>query len=160
MFQEIKDKRYAAYVLPVRIQNGQKQVAIIEYEPGEYGLVGGRFEDGESDAREVLRRELAEELNVGADKIADMAIEISEPYCFDIAPERWKIRCARSEIHHIFVAKIPTDMETSFCQDCFGNVRIVWMDVESLLDEKVIVWADEREYFKKHVMCIIRDMAY
>lgn len=155
MFTEIKDKRYAAYVLPIRIKDGKKQVALIEYRPHEYGLIGGRFEDGENDARLALRRELVQELNIGAEKIADIAIEIPTPYSFDIVPERWTVRCARSETHFMFVAPVSSDMEIVFCEKCSDNVRVVWLDAGSLLDESVIGFADEREYFEKYVMPII-----
>jgi len=158
MFKEIKDKRYASYILPIRVKDGQRQVAIIEYRPHEYGIIGGRFEDGETDARIALKRELIEELNVGIDKIADIAIELPEPYSFDVAPERWSIRCARSESHHMFVAQVSPDIEIKFCEKGSGNVHIVWIDAESLLDKNIIVFDDEREYFEKYAMPIIRNM--
>ena len=156
MFTQVKDKRYAAYVLPICIKDGKKQVALIEYRPHEYGLIGGRFEDGETDARGVLRRELIEELNVGAEKIADTAIEIPTPYSFDVAPERWAVRCARSETHYMFVAFVSADTEIIFCEKCSGKPCVVWLDIESLLDEKVIGFANEREYFAQYVLPIIR----
>ena len=155
MFTQVKDKRYAAYVLPIRIKDGKKQVALIEYRPHEYGLIGGRFEDDENDARLALRRELVEELNIGAEKIADIAIEISTPYSFDIAPERWAVRCARSETHFMFVAPVSSDMEIVFCEKCSDNIRVVWLDAGSLLDESVIGFADECEYFAQHILPII-----
>ena len=158
MFKEIKDKRYASYVLPIRIKDGQRQVALIEYKPNEYGTIGGRFEEGETDARKALKRELIEELNIGADKIADTAIELSVPYCFDVAPERQAFRCARSEVHYMFVAQIPANMEIIFCEKCSGNVHIVWLDAESLLDKKVIGFDDEREYLEQYAMPTIRNM--
>ncbi len=158
MFEEIKNERCASYVLPIRIKDGKKQVAIIEYGPHEYGKIGGRFEDCETDAREALHRELTEELNIGADKIADMALQISEPYCVDIDPEWAKIRCAHREIRYMFVAQISPDTEISFCEHCHHDAHIVWLDVESLLDEEIVRFSDERAYLEKYVMPIIRNM--
>ncbi len=56
----IKEVSYAAYIIPVRIQDGKKQIAILEYAPGAYGIIGGRFDDGETTAEAALRRELNE----------------------------------------------------------------------------------------------------
>ena len=154
----MKDKRYASYVLPVRVKDGKKQVALLEYGSDGYGKIGGRFEDGETNAREVLRRELAEELNVGCDKIADTAIEIAEPYCVDVDPEWAKIRGTHREIRYIFVAPISADMELFFDEQGDIGARVVWLDAECLSDENVVKFSDEREYLKKHVLPIIRNM--
>jgi 8-oxo-dGTP pyrophosphatase MutT (NUDIX family) len=158
MPMEIKELRYGSYVIPVRIKDGKKQIAIIEYRPGEYGTIGGRFEDYETIARDALRRELIEELNSGAEIIADIATEISEPYKFKVAPERVAFRSARNEIHYFFVAQIPSDTELVFCEKCAGNVHIVWLDYNALSDEKVIGFPDEREYFGKYIIPLIQDM--
>ena len=158
MPKEIRELRYSSYIIPVRIKDGEKQIAIIEYKPGAHGTIGGRFEDNETDAREVLRRELTEELNPGAAKMADYAMEIPEPYRFKVAPERVALRCAHNEVHNFFLAKIPADMEITFCEECPGNVHIVWYNAEALVDEKVIGFPDMREYFEINVMPIIRNM--
>lgn len=158
MSEEIKNERCASYVLPIRIKDGKKQVALLGYGPHEYGKIGGRFEDGEIDARAALRRELSEELNPGADKIADIALQISEPYFVDIDHEWAKIRRARKERRYIFVAQISPDMELSFCEHCHHNAHVVWLDVKSLLNENIIKFSDERTYLEKYVMPIIRNM--
>ena len=155
MPKEIRDLRYGSYMIPVRVKNGQKQIAILEYKPGEYGTIGGRFEDTDVDARAALRRELTEELNTGAEKMADFALEIAEPYCFDVAPERVAFRSARKEVHYFFLVRIPADMELKFCEQCSGNVHIVWLDYKSLLDAAVIGFPDEREYIKKYIIPLI-----
>ena len=158
MPKEIREIRYASYIIPVRVKNGQKEIAIIEYKPGAHGTIGGRFEDGETDARAALRRELIEELNPGAEKMADIAMEISEPYRFKVAPDRVALRAAHNEVHNFFLTQIPADMEIKFCEECPGNVHIVWLPAESLVDEKVIGFPDMREYFEINVMPIIRKM--
>lgn len=158
MPMEIREIRYASYIIPVRIKNGEKQIAIIEYKPGEHGTIGGRFEDDETDARVALRRELVEELNPDAVRMADFAMEIPEPYRFKVAPERVALRCAHNEVHNFFLAKVPVDMEITFCEECPGNVHIVWYNAEALVDEKVIGFPDAREYFEINVMPIIRKM--
>jgi 8-oxo-dGTP pyrophosphatase MutT (NUDIX family) len=158
MPKEIKDLRQAAYIIPVRKKNGQKQVAIIEYEPGAYGTIGGRYEDGETVARDVLRRELTEELNQGASFMADIAVEIPEPYKFKVEPHRVAFRSARNEAHMFFLAEISEQEDIRFCEKCQGDVKIVWLDSEALVDDKIIGWPDQREYFEKYVMPIIRNL--
>ncbi len=158
MLTEIRDVRYASYIVPVRIKDGKKQVAIIEYKPGEHGTIGGRFEDCDTCARDALRRELIEELNPEASAMADFATEIAEPYRFDVAPHRVALRAAHKEVHHFFLAVVPADMDIVFCEKCSGNVHVVWLDAESLVDDKVIGFPDMREYFEKNMMPLIRDM--
>ena len=159
MFKEIKEVRYASYILPIRIKNGKKQVAITEFKQHEYGKIGGRFEDNETDARQALRREIIEELNPGAEVMANTAIKIPEPYYVNNTdPEFIKIRLARKEIRYMFVAQIPPDMEIVFCEQSADNDHIVWIDAESLLDENIIKHSDERAYIEKHIMPIIRNI--
>ncbi len=160
MPHEIRDVRYASYIIPIRIKNGVREAALIEYAPGEHGTIGGRFEDDDTDARMVLRRELTEELNKGAEKLADIALSIDTPYRFDVAPERVAKRCAHHEEHNFFVVQIPADYELIFCEECPGNVHIVWYDAELLLDARVISFADMRQYFAQHVMPIVRKMQF
>ncbi len=158
MSTEIREVRHASYIIPARIRDGKKEVAIIEYKPGEYGTIGGRFEDYDKSARDALRRELTEELNPGANKMADIAIEMSEPYCFCVAPERVALRCAHREEHHFFFAHIPADMEIIFCEQCPGNVHVVWVDAQRLVDGSTIGFPDEIEYFEKYIMPLVHEM--
>ena len=159
MPNEIRETRYASYIIPVRIKNGKKEFAILEYKPGEYGTIGGRFEDYETDAQTALRRELTEELNpMAAKKLADIAIQVPEVYSFKVAPERVAFRAAHNEVHYFFVAKIPDDLEIEFCEKCTDNVHIVWFDVEKLVSGDVIKFQDMLEYFGKNIMPIIRNM--
>jgi len=159
MPNEIREMRYASYIIPVRIKNGKKEFAVLEYRSGEYGTIGGRFEDYENDAQTVLRRELTEELDpVAAKKLVETAIQIPEAYSFKVAPERVAFRAAHNEVHYFFVAKIPDDLEIKFCEKCDGNVHIVWFDTEKLVNGEVIKFQDMLEYFEKNIMPIIRKM--
>ncbi|MCL2017522.1 MAG: NUDIX hydrolase [Alphaproteobacteria bacterium] len=152
----IKEVSYASYIIPVRIHNGKKQVAIMQYAPGAYGNIGGRFEDGETIAREALRRELIEELDESAWFMADIAIEIPVPYRYKVKEHNVPIRKAYNEVHIFFVAEIPDYIKLCFCEKCSGDVKVIWVDSESLVDENIIIYPDQREYFEKHVMPLIR----
>ncbi len=158
MPSDIRDVRHASYIVPARIRNGAPEVAIIEYKPGEYGTIGGRFEDYDKTARDALRRELVEELNPAAAIMADFAVQMVEPYSFCVAPEHVALRCARAEHHHFFFTWVPADFEITFCEQCLGNVHVVWMPAESLVDARVIDFDDMREYMEKYIMPLIRTM--
>ncbi len=158
MPNEIRDVRHAAYIIPARIRNGKPEIAIIEYKPGAYGTIGGRFEDDDTSARAVLRRELTEELNPSAIVMADFAVQMVEPYSFCVAQERVALRCARAEHHHFFFTWVPENFEITFCEKRADNVHIVWLDAESLVDANVVGFDDECEYFEQYIMPLIRKM--
>ncbi len=158
MSSDIRDVRHAAYIVPARINNGKPEIAIIEYTPGAYGIIGGRFEDDDMSARDALRRELVEELNPAAAIMADFAVQMVEPYSFCVAPERVALRCARAEHHHFFFTWVPENFEITFCEKCADNVHVVWMDAECLVDAQVIGFDDMREYMEKYIMPLIHRM--
>ena len=153
----IKEVSYAAYIIPVRIMDGKKQIAILEYAPGAYGTIGGRFDEGETSAKVALKRELNEELGKSAEFMVDIAQEIKEPYRFKVAEHKIEKRGAYNEAHMFFVAKITNDTKLEFCEEREETtIKVVWLDAESLVDENVISFPDQREYFETNVMPIIR----
>lgn len=153
----IKEVSYAAYIIPVRFHNGKKQIALISYAPGAYGTIGGRFDDGETNAVDALRRELSEELGAKSVFMADGAIEIKEPYKFKVAEHRIEKRGAYNEAHLFFVSKVPDSTELNFVEEREETtIKVEWLDSEALVDENVIGFPDQREYFEKNVMPIIR----
>jgi len=152
----IKEVSYAAYIIPVRIKDGKKEIAILEYAPGAYGTIGGRFDDGETTAEVALKRELTEELGESSAFMVGLAQPVAEPYKFKVAEHRVEKRGAYNEAHMFFVAKIPADTVLEFCEVREDSVKVAWLDSEALVDEKVIGFPDQREYFEKHVMPIIR----
>ena len=77
----IKDKSYSAYIIPVRIQDGKAQVALLNYGENNYGPIGGRL-DNDEDFETALKRELTEELGENALCILDLITEVPTPYSF------------------------------------------------------------------------------
>jgi 8-oxo-dGTP pyrophosphatase MutT (NUDIX family) len=153
----IKEVSYAAYIIPVRIRNGKKQIAILKYSDG-YGTIGGRFDDGETISQVALRRELKEELGDSSEFMVGIAKQVSEPYRFKVADHKIEKRGAYNEAHIFFVAKVPESTELNFCEEREETIKVAWLDSESLIDEKVIGFQDQREYFEKNVMPIIRNI--
>ena len=152
----MKEVSYAAYIIPVRIINNKKQIAILEYAPGAYGTIGGRFDDNETNAKVALKRELREELGKKSEFMVDLAQEISEPYRFKVAEHKIEKRGAYNEEHIFFVVKVLSDTILEFCEVREENIKVVWLDSEALVDENVIGFPDQREYFEKNVMPIVR----
>ena len=154
----IKEVSFAAYIVPVRMHNGKKQIAILNYAPGAYGTIGGRFDDGETTALEALRRELTEELGESAVFMLDVAKEVKEPYRFKVHESRVEKRGAYNEAHIFFIAQVPESTELDFCEEREECIKVEWLDAESLVNEKVIGFPDQREYFEKNIMPIIRKL--
>lgn len=152
----IKEVSYAAYIIPVRIIDGKKQIAILEYAPGAYGTIGGRFDDDETTAKQALTRELREELGKSAEFMVGLAQQVVAPYKFKVAEHKIEKRGAYNEAHIFFVAKVPSDTVLEFCEEREDTVKVVWLDSEALVDEKVIGFPDQREYFEQNVMPIVR----
>ncbi len=151
----IKDISFAAYILPVRVRNNTQEVALIEYAPGAYGTIGGRFDDGETVARHALKREIIEELGPTAAFMADSAIEISTPYTFKVAENKIEKRGAYNESHKFFIIKVLDNTILEFCEKREANIKIIWLNATALLDEKIIGFPDQRDYFKQYIMPII-----
>ena len=156
----IKEVSYAAYIIPVRIKNNKKEVAILEYAPSQYGTIGGRFDEGELKATTALRRELIEELGKSSEFMVDLAEPIKEPYRFKVAEHKIEKRGAYNEVHFFFIAKVPEDTILKFCEKRENPVKLVWVDSEKLVDPDIIGFPDQREYFKKYLMPKIRKIVY
>ena len=154
----IKEISYAAYIIPVRIIDGKKQIALLEYAPGAYGPIGGRFDEGETNAIVALRREIIEELGQDAIFMVDSAKKISVSYKFKVAEHKIEKRGAYNEEHFFFVAKIPSDTLFEFCEQREENIKLVWLDSESLIDSNIIQFQDQREYFKAYLMPIVNEI--
>jgi len=149
-----KKVAYAAYIIPVRVRRGKKQIAVLKYPDG-YGKIGGRFNDGEKSARVALRRELCEELGKAAAFMADTASEAKPCYKFKVAPDEVKKRGALSEERTLFVAKIPGGMELNFCEKRDENIEVAWLEPEALLDDKITPAPSQRKYLAKYIMPLI-----
>ncbi len=91
--------------------------------------------------------------------MVELAKQMAEPYRFKVAEHRVEKRGAYNEAHIFFVAKVPSDTVLEFCEVREDNVKVVWLDSEALVDEKVIGFPDQRKYFEKHVMPAVRKIA-
>ncbi|MCL2748550.1 MAG: AAA family ATPase [Alphaproteobacteria bacterium] len=152
---EIKEWRYAAYILPVREINGKKQVAFIRYKSGWHGAIGGR-QDGDETPREALCREILEELGESAKFITDNAIEVPEKMHAEIRDVSF--RRAKNEEHTFFITKIPATTEFVFCEKDNPGFKIVWLDVDALIDEKIVIFKTARDYNARVLIPIIEDL--
>lgn len=150
---EIKKCAYAAYILPVREINRQKQVAMVIYKSGWPGCIGGRLDDGET-AHQAVCREVCEELGNGAQCITADAIQI--PTTNKIKIKDVLFRRAENEEHTYFVKKVPADTELIFCEKGKSGFYIKWMNLESFGDEEVIKIPDMRQYFINSVIPFIK----
>jgi 8-oxo-dGTP pyrophosphatase MutT (NUDIX family) len=152
----IKEVSYAAYIIPVRMHNGKKQIAILNYAPGAYGTIGGRFDDGETTAKEALRRELREELGEKAEFMVELAEEVKEHYKFKVHESRVEKRGAYNEEHIFFIVEVPESTDLEFCEEREECIKVEWLDSEALVDEKIIGFPDQRAFLEQNVMPIIR----
>ncbi len=151
---EIKEWKYAAYILPLREINGQKQVALALYRKSNWhGLIGGRLDDGET-PRDAMCREVCEELGDTAKCITHDAIEIPKKNVIKIRDILF--RRAENEEHTYFVARVPADTRLVFCEKGNSGFDVKWIDFELLSDEKIIVMEDMRRYFIDSVIPFIK----
>jgi 8-oxo-dGTP pyrophosphatase MutT (NUDIX family) len=146
----IKEVQEAAYIIPFRIDNGKKEIALLKYKDG-YGAVGGRSEGSEA-PREALRREIGEELGEAAAFLADASTMVEEPREVENSWENINIRGAKRERHFLFVVKIPKETKLVFREKRKDKVDVVWLPLSSLTDENIIVYPDLRAYHAKHAL--------
>jgi len=156
----IKDVSYAAYVYPVRENNGTKEFAVLRYPNGytKYGALGGRLEPGDKDSRDNLRRELIEECGQCAAFLADDAIEIPVHEILDVAPERIKIRNAYKEDHTWFVVKLSKNTNLEFTEPTKPNVKIVWLPITQFLDDKICYTKEKRAYCERYILPVLEQI--
>lgn len=154
---EIKEWKYAAYILPVREFNGQTQVALAVYKSGWHGLIGGRLDEGEN-PREAMCREVCEELGTCAKFITDNAIAVPETNKIRIRDILF--RRAKNEEHTYFVAKVPSDTKLVFCEKGNPGFDVKWLNFELLGDEKIITSDDMRDYFIASVIPFINSGSF
>lgn len=148
----IKDKSYSAYIIPVRIQNGKFQIAMLNYGSGNYGPIGGRLDDRE-DFTKALRRELAEELGQKSLTMLDLITEIPTPYSFKhTSQERAEKRGAWSEEHHYFLTHETNNLTLEFCEKRDEKISVIWLDSNDLVNPNIIKFDDMREFFAKHIL--------
>ncbi|MDL2295923.1 NUDIX hydrolase [Lachnospiraceae bacterium OttesenSCG-928-E19] len=150
---EIKEWKYAAYILPMREVDGQKQVAMAVYKSGWHGLIGGRLDEGET-PHDAMCREVCEELGENTKFLTCNAIQIPDTNKIQIRDVLF--RRAKKEEHTYFVARVPDDTKLVFCEKGNPGFEVRWINVESLGDEKIIVMEDMRQYFIENVIPFIK----
>jgi len=144
----LKDKSFSAYVLPIR--NGK--VALLRYGKNGYGPIGGRLDDDEK-FKDALRRELTEELGEQSLKMLDLITEIPVAYSFKHTdPQRAEKRGAWSEEHHYFISYEIENLDLKFYEQRNENISVVWLNIASLIDPKIIQITDMRDFFAKHII--------
>ncbi|MCQ2582095.1 MAG: NUDIX domain-containing protein [Alphaproteobacteria bacterium] len=148
----IKDKSFSAYIIPVRVKDGETQVAMLNYGSNNYGPIGGRLDDGE-DLKNALQRELTEELGQQSVKMLDMITEIPVAYSFKhSSPERAEKRGAWSEEHHYFITKATENIDLEFCEKRNEKISVVWINAADLTNSDIIHIEDMREFFAEHIL--------
>lgn len=152
---EIKEWKYAAYILPLREIDGENQVALAVYKSGWHGLIGGRL-DGDETPHQALCREVCEELGENAKFITEGAAEVPKKNIIKIRDVLF--RRAENEEHTYFVNKIPADTELVFCEKGNPGFDVKWLNVDLLADEKIIVMEDMRKYFINSVIPFIKSL--
>ena len=144
----LKDKSFSAYVLPIR--NGK--VALLRYGKNGYGPIGGRLDDDEK-FKDALRRELTEELGEQSLKMLDLITEIPVAYSFKHTdPQRAEKPGAWSEEHHYFISYETENLDLKFYEQRNENISVVWLNIASLIDPKIIQITDMRDFFAKHII--------
>lgn len=149
----IREWKYAAYILPVRKIDGRAQVAMAVYKSGWHGLIGGRL-DADETPRQAMRREVCEELGDSALYITDGAIEV--PNTHKIRVRDVLFRRAKNEEHTYFVSYVRPNTELVFCEKDNDGVDIKWIDLERLGDKDTISIDDMREYFVSTIIPFIK----
>lgn len=149
----IKEWKYAAYILPVREIDGRLQVAMAVYKSGWHGLIGGRL-DGDETPRQAMCREVCEELGKDAMYITDGAIAV--PNAHKIRVRDVLFRRAKNEEHTYFVSLVPADTELVFCEKDNDGFDVKWIDLELLGDKNTIVIDYMREYFISVIIPFIK----
>ncbi|MBR0212563.1 MAG: ASCH domain-containing protein, partial [Alphaproteobacteria bacterium] len=61
-------------------------------------------------------------------------------------------RGARSEEHHFFITHETNNLDLKFCEERDENISVVWLDIASLTDPKIIQFTDMRDFFAKHII--------
>lgn len=153
----IQDCKYAAYILPVREIDGQKQVALARYKSGWHGLIGGRLDSGET-PRDAMCREVCEELGESAKFMTCDAVEIPETNKIQIRDVLF--RRARNEEHTYFLSHVPADTKLVFCEKGNEGFDIKWVNVDALGDPDIIKLDDVREYYIKHIIPLIKSGSF
>jgi len=103
-----------------------------------------------------LCREVCEELGNEAKVLAENAVEIPEKYIVKIRDVVY--RRARNEEWTFFVAKVPADIELGWCEHEHKGCSIKWLDIDALIDEKVVRLDDVREYNARVLIPAIKNL--
>ncbi len=140
----IKEWKYAAYILPVRKINGHVQVAMAVYQSGWHGLIGGRL-DGDETPAQAMCREVYEELGDTAMFITEKAIIV--PHSHKIKVHDVLFRRAKNEEHTYFISIVPEDTELACHEQSSDRFDVKWIDLELLANKETIVIDDMRKYF-------------
>ncbi|MDR0967835.1 MAG: AAA family ATPase [Rickettsiales bacterium] len=151
----LMEMNFASYVLPARIIDGKKQVALSVYDNRWYAPIGGRRDNDET-PRETIIRELREELGDTATPVIENLRDVPNPI---IVPVRdiWKRR-AKTEQHTYFIAPVPADTELKFGKNEDSGYEIQWIDAAKLSDPDLIKLDDMRKYMTDVIIPLISNL--